>query len=638
MKRMAQAGHALGEEEYLLLAQNLPPKDPTSADAILKEMYGLGIPITASMYNRLGTSLCAGGHFHEAMDMYQKLKGTGARLDERFSNSLISGSAQRDSALACRFHQQLRSDGVQFSLSTYKTLLQECGRGRNWDGLRNILDELRAHGPALNAEIYSVLVKAYSRGERITQARELLKQAEAEGISLDMKGFKPLIIACIKHRNVDMLDAVMADIDRLGIKRDVHFYGTFVESYSTIGEPQKVELWLQKAAEAGVTLTLEEYGSALQGYCVAGDMERAEALWSKIQRSGLRPNQFCYALMVEGYARKKRLGKAVSFFQEMKAQELTPSKHAYGSLIKGHLLVGDVEKAKGYLYQMVASGNQPDIIAYSMFINHFARVKQIDYAVKWLNRAKAAGLKPNATAYGPIVDYYAKKGDVPNAQMWYDRMVADGEQPDQWIMVQLMDAYSRASLHSKAREIWEGLLAMNVALSPVAIGTWLDICAFAGTVELAEKTISDLRAKKYPLDANHFCSWIQVYTRAKMWRQAVNVLRAEMPKDGVVPVAKTFSTLLQPLRFAKRKEEETEVVTHLKTQYPRLVEQVQRIFGSWGQRKKKQVNLSSGREGSELLEALEDMAKVGSESGMDGIAPSVSTQKKKTPKRKGRKS
>jgi len=103
----------------------------------------------------------------------------------------------------------------------------------------------------------------------------------------------------------------------------------------------------------------------------------------------------------------------------------------------------------------------------------------------------------------------------------------------------------------------------------VSVNIMLDACAYAGNLDMAKSMLSKLARAGFALDLRNWNTWVECLCRNGRFRQAVDVVCAEMGKNGMEPDVESIRLLY---KFARRNNISSDFLHQIRESLPVLWE------------------------------------------------------------------
>ncbi|KAF4623324.1 hypothetical protein D9613_002227 [Agrocybe pediades] len=166
----------------------------------------------------------------------------------------------------------------------------------------------------------------------------------------------------------------------------------------------------------------------------------------------------------------------------------------------------------------------------------------------------------------------------PRTSAMYDRLVSTVRRvhdfltldasisPDTFLWNQLMDAYQRLGCFGDACRLWDMMYLTN-RFDQISVTIILDACGYAKHTVKAATILRKLERKGFKIDLRNWNTWVECLCRARKFREAVDVVCIEMPKNNVDPNIESIRILE---KFAKRNNISGEYLRRIERTLPTL--------------------------------------------------------------------
>merc|ERR1719221_1027350 len=139
-------------------------------------------------------------------------------------NSVIYSSVLKGFSHQKRFdcfwnvHQEMVRERMEFSITTYNTLIDACARNCEMVRVPKFLDDMAKLKIEPNVITYSTILKGYCQENRLDQAFDLLEDMKkTRQFTPDEIAYNTLLDGCARHGYYDKGMAVLKDMQVTGV-------------------------------------------------------------------------------------------------------------------------------------------------------------------------------------------------------------------------------------------------------------------------------------------------------------------------------------------------------------------------------------------------------------------------------------
>merc|ERR1719313_1903476 len=238
-----------------------------------------------------------------AVDVFERLKSSGASLNSMAYNSLLDACIQcNDSLQAQKLFEQMKSDGF-FDVVSFNIVLKMFLREKKHDQAQQLLKEMRGHGLEPNKITYNELINAKVEAGDRNGVWELLAQMKKQGESPNSVTVSILLKSLNQRASKQDVKKTMDLVDHMEDPMDEVLFSSVIEACLRVKQLDLLSRQMQKYARQGglIALTAPTYGSMIKAYGHAHDVERIWELWHEMEKRQVKPTAPTYGSMIKAY-------------------------------------------------------------------------------------------------------------------------------------------------------------------------------------------------------------------------------------------------------------------------------------------------------------------------------------------------
>merc|ERR1719313_1671222 len=238
-----------------------------------------------------------------AMDVFERLKSSGAALNSMAHNALLDACIQcNDSARARKLFEQMKADGF-IDVVSFNIILKTSLREKKHDEAEQLLQEMREHGLQPNKITYNELINSKVEAGDRNGVWDLLAQMKNQGESPNSVTCSILLKALTERAPKQDVKYTMDLVDQMEDPMDEVLFSSVIEACLRVGQLDLLSRQMQKYARQGglIALTAPTYGSMIKAYGQARDVERMWELWHEMEKRQVKPTAPTYGSMIKAY-------------------------------------------------------------------------------------------------------------------------------------------------------------------------------------------------------------------------------------------------------------------------------------------------------------------------------------------------
>merc|ERR1719313_495365 len=374
-----------------------------------------------------------------AMDVFERLKSSGASLTSMAYNSLLDACIQcKDSARAQQLFEQMKSDGV-FDVVSFNIILKMYLREKKHEEAQQLLKEMREKGHQPNKITYNELINAkVETGDR-KGIWDLLGEMKKQGESPNSVTCSILLKALTERASKYDVQYTMDLVDQMEDPMDEVLFSSVIEACLRVGQLDLLSRQMQKYARQGglIALTAPTYGSMIKAYGQARDVERMWELWHEMEKRQAKPTAITIGCMIDALVKNHCVEDAWNLVHDIMsdpARKGLVNNIIYSTVLKGFAMTKQTERLFAVYAEIRDQGVQANTITYNTMIDACARCGAMDRVPQLLVDMKAADISPDQITYGTLVKGHCLSGSVDQAFEILAEMRASGKHKPEEIL------------------------------------------------------------------------------------------------------------------------------------------------------------------------------------------------------------
>jgi pentatricopeptide repeat protein len=501
-----------------------------------------------------------------AIDVFERLKSSGASLNSMAHNSLLDACIQcNDSVHARKLFDQMKADGF-VDVVSFNIVLKMYLRERKHADAEALLEEMRTHGLQPNKITYNELINAkVEAGDRMG-TKELLAEMKKHGEPPNSVTCSILLKALTERSSKQDVKYTMDLVNQVEDPMDEVLFSSVIEACLRVGQLDLLSRQMQKYARQGGLLALSAptYGSMIKAYGQAHDVERLWELWNEMEKREVKPTAITIGCMIDALVKNRCVEDAWNLVHEIisdPARKALVNNVIYSTILKGFALTKQTERLFAVYAEIRDQGVQANTITYNTMIDACARCGAMDRVPQLLADMKSANISPDQITYGTLAKGHCLSGCVDQAFEVLAEMRADGKhQPDEILFNCLLDGCAKEHRLEDAMALYEEMKQANVLPSNFTLCTLVKLLGRSRRLEQAFAMMEEL-SSKYGLKPNIqvFTCLIQACIHNRQLQRALE-LHDEVIKANCEPDQKTYTVLVRGCMWAGNLRKAVEMV------------------------------------------------------------------------------
>jgi len=433
-----------------------------------------------------------------AIDVFERLKNSGASLNSMAYNSLLDACIQcNDSARAVNLFEQMKADNV-IDVVSFNIMLKMHLRAKKHDEAQLLLTQMRAHGLQPNKITYNELINAKVEAGDHRGVWELVAEMKKQGESPNSVTCSILLKALTEKASKQDVKRTMDCVEQMEEQMDEVLFSSVIEACLRVGQLELLSEQMRKYARQGglVALSSPTYGSMIKAYGQARDVERMWELWNEMEKRNVKPTAITLGCMIDALVKNRCVEDAWNLVHEVlsdPARRALVNNIIYATILKGFAMTKQTERLFAVYAEIRDQGVQANTITYNTMIDACARCGAMDRVPQLLADMKAANISPDQITYGTLVKGHCLSGSVDQAFETLAEMRAEGKyKPDEILYNCLLDGCAKEHRLEDAMALYEQMKQASVVPSNFTLCTLVKLLGRSRRIQEAFATVEDL--------------------------------------------------------------------------------------------------------------------------------------------------
>merc|ERR1719191_2718581 len=501
-----------------------------------------------------------------AVDVFERLKSSGASLNSMAYNSLLDACIQcGDSAQAQKLFEQMKSDSV-IDVVSFNIILKIYLREKKHDQAQQLLKDMHEQGLQPNKITYNELINAKVEAGDRNGVWELLDEMKDQGESPNSVTCSILLKALTERASKQDVKKTMDLVDRMEDVMDEVLFSSVIEACLRVGQLDLLSRQMQKYARRGglIALSAPTYGSMIKAYGQARDTERMWELWHEMEKRQVKPTAVTIGCMIDALVKNGCVEDAWHLVHDLLSDPVRKglvNNIMYSTILKGFAMTKQTERLFAVYAEIRDQGVQANTITYNTMIDACARCGAMDRVPQLLADMKAASISPDQITYGTLVKGHCLSGSVDQAFEILAEMRASGKhKPDEILYNCLLDGCAKEHRLEDAMSLYAEMKQANVVPSNFTLCTLVKLLGRARRIEQAFSMVDELKAKNgLKPNIQVFTCLIQACIHNRQLQRALE-LHDEVIKANCEPDQKTYTVLVRGCMWAGNLRKAVEMV------------------------------------------------------------------------------
>merc|ERR1719161_2055930 len=486
-----------------------------------------------------------------AVDVFERLKSSGASLNSMAYNSLLDACIQcDDTVLAGKHFEQMKADGFIDTVS-FNIMLKMYLRQNKHDDAQMLLKEMRERGLQPNKITYNELINSKVEAGDRNGVWDVVAQMKNQGEPPNSVTCSILLKALTERASKQDVKRTMDLIEYMEDPMDEVLFSSIIEACLRVGQLDLLSRQMQKYARQGglIALSAPTYGSMIKAYGQARDVERMWELWHEMEKRQVKPTSITLGCMIDALVKNRCVEDAWNLVHEVLAD---PARRGlvnniiYATILKGFAMTKQTERLFAVYAEIRQQGVQANTITYNTMIDACARCGAMDRVPQLLADMKAANIAPDQITYGTLAKGHCLSGCVDQAFEVLAEMRADGKhQPDEILFNCLLDGCAKEHRLEDAMALYEEMKDANIRPSNFTLCTLVKLLGRSRRLQEAFEAVEELSTKGgLKPNIQVFTCLIQACIHNRQLHRALE-LHDKVIEAGCEPDQKTYTVFVR---------------------------------------------------------------------------------------------
>jgi len=501
-----------------------------------------------------------------AVDVFERLKSSGASLNSMAYNSLLDACIQcDDTVLAGKHFEQMKADGFIDTVS-FNIMLKMYLRQNKHDDAQMLLKEMRERGLQPNKITYNELINSKVEAGDRNGVWDVVAQMKNQGEPPNSVTCSILLKALTERASKQDVKRTMDLIEYMEDPMDEVLFSSIIEACLRVGQLDLLSRQMQKYARQGglIALTAPTYGSMIKAYGQARDIERMWELWHEMGKRQVKPTAITIGCMIDALVKNHCVEDAWNLVHELMsdpARKALVNNVIYSTVLKGFAMTKQTERLFAVYAEIRDQGVQANTITYNTMIDACARCGAMDRVPQLLADMKSANISPDQITYGTLVKGHCLSGSVNHAFEILAEMRAEGKhKPDEILFNSLLDGCAKEHRLEDAMALYEEMKQANVSPSNFTLCTLVKLLGRSRRLEQAFEMVEELSAKNgLKPNIQVFTCLIQACIHNRQLQRALE-LHDDVIKANCEPDQKTYNVLVRGCMWGGNLKKAVEMV------------------------------------------------------------------------------
>jgi pentatricopeptide repeat protein len=199
-------------------------------------------------------------------------------------------------------YQEMVREKLEFSITTYNTLIDACARNCEMVRVPKFLEEMSERKIEPNVITYSTILKGYCQENKLDQAFELLEDMKKNKQFMpDEITYNTLLDGCARHGLYDRGMAVLTDMQAAGVQPSNFTLSVLVKLANRARRPEMAfELCSDLSEKYDLKLNIHVYNNLMHACSQHWDFPRALKVFQQLLQERVRPDVRSYRILLQG--------------------------------------------------------------------------------------------------------------------------------------------------------------------------------------------------------------------------------------------------------------------------------------------------------------------------------------------------
>jgi len=491
------------------------------------------------------------GNLQGAMDVFTKLRDSGAQLNPMIYNGLLDACIHcNDPLRAHELFDQMRKEGVA-DIVSFNIVLKMYLNNHQHDKAQQLLKDIIESGLRANQITYNELLNAkVMLGDR-SGTWDLVEEMKAHGVRPNSVTCSIILKALTSKTPKEEFDKTMMLVDQMEEHMDEVLFSCVIEACIRVGKLDTLSVQMRRYARQGglVALSAQTYGSMIKAYGQAHNVERIWELWNEMEQRQVKLTSITLGCMVDALVTNRYAEEAWNLvcrlLRESGRANLV-NNVIYCTVLKGFSMTKQTEHLFAVYAEMRERGTAANTVTYNTLIDACARCGSMHRVPALLDDMKAQGVAPDTITYSTLVKGHCSSGDVDSAFIVLAEMREQGRhKPDEILYNSLLDGCAKEHRLDEALALFERMREEAVPPSNFTLCTMVKLLGRARQLTRAFSTIDEFcRDGRLKPNIQVFTCLLQACIHNRQMTRALT-LHDDIILQGCQPDQKTYNVLVR---------------------------------------------------------------------------------------------
>ncbi|KAL9229696.1 hypothetical protein vseg_005135 [Gypsophila vaccaria] len=252
-----------------------------------------------------------------------------------------------------------------------------------------------------------------------------------------------------------------------------------------------------------------------------------------------KPNIVTYNILLRAFAQARNVNQVNTLFKDLDESLISPDIYTFNGVMDAYGKNGMIREMEDVLARMRSNHCKPDIITFNLLIDAYGKrqdFEKMEQVYKSLLRSKE---NPTLPTFNSMIVNYGKARRRENAEDVFQKMGRMGCTPNFITYESVIMMYGFCDCTSRAREIFDGLIASKKEVKVSTLNAMLDVYCMNGIPTEAHTLLESARDFGVSPNSSTYKLLYKAYTKANL-KELLQQLLKHMDKDGIVPSKKFF--------------------------------------------------------------------------------------------------
>jgi pentatricopeptide repeat protein len=199
-------------------------------------------------------------------------------------------------------YQDMVKEKLEFSITTYNTLIDACARSCEMARVPKFLEEMSKLHIEPNVITYSTILKGYCQENKLDQAFALLEDMKkTKQFMPDEITYNTLLDGCARHGLYDRGMSVLQDMQAGGVHPSNFTLSVLVKLANRANRPEMAfELTRDLSSKYNLVPNIHVYNNLMHACTQHWDLPRALSVFQRLLQERVRPDVRSYKILLQG--------------------------------------------------------------------------------------------------------------------------------------------------------------------------------------------------------------------------------------------------------------------------------------------------------------------------------------------------